>query len=171
MGGWADDGGYASTNYPSSYTQSDSYLSDAAWDAVYNDSYFDGISYKHSQVTMAMITDGASNTYMVGEKYLDPDHYYDGLSSGDDQGIYCGFDRDSSRQCDPADTPMQDTPGQDLTLCFGSAHIAGWHAAFCDGSVHLMSYLDRHVHASEPGLPQRRQSGRMRQSSSSSDRA
>jgi hypothetical protein len=42
---------------------------------------------------------------------------------------------------------MQDTPGQDLTLCFGSAHIAGWHAAFCDGSVHLMSFsIDMYTH-------------------------
>ena len=35
---------------------------------------------------------------------------------------------------------MLDRFGQDLTTCFGSAHLDGWNASFCDGSVHSMSY-------------------------------
>ena len=31
-----------------------------------------GISYLRSKVTIAWISDGTSNTYMVGEKYLEP---------------------------------------------------------------------------------------------------
>ncbi len=139
MGGWGDDGGYQSTNYPSSYAQSDA-LSDAQWDSTYNDTEFDGVCFKHSQVRMTSITDGASCTYLVGEKYLDPDHYYDGVSAGDDQGAYEGFDRDLCRQADVDDPPTKDTPGQDLTLCFGSAHPTGWGASFCDGSVHFLSF-------------------------------
>ena len=38
-----------------------------------------GMSYLRSRVTMADITDGTSNTYMLGEKYLTPDNYYNGL--------------------------------------------------------------------------------------------
>ena len=36
---------------------------------------FDGIAYVQSVIRMAHITDGSSNTYFVGEKYLNPDHY------------------------------------------------------------------------------------------------
>ena len=85
LGGWGDNGGYQSTNWPPDYPTADG-MTDAQWDAAYNDSVFDGICFKHSEVTMADITDGASCTYMVCEKYLDPEHYYDGLSQGDDQG-------------------------------------------------------------------------------------
>ncbi len=142
LGGWGDNGGYQSTNWPPDYPTADG-MTDAQWDAAYNDSVFDGICFKHSEVTMADITDGASCTYMVCEKYLDPEHYYDGLSQGDDQGAYCGFDRDTSREAGSNTTwepPMLDRFGQDLTTCFGSAHLDGWNASFCDGSVHSMSY-------------------------------
>ncbi len=146
MGGWGDDGGYQSTNWPPSYASSDA-MTDTQWDATYNDTYFDGICYKHSQVALAMVTDGASCTYLVCEKYLDPDHYHDGVSAGDDQGAFEGFDRDLSRQADPADPPMMDTPGLDLTLSFGSAHPTGWNASFCDGSVHRLSFsIDMTTH-------------------------
>ena len=37
-----------------------------------------GVMYPASKTTMAQITDGASNTYLFGEKYLSPDQYYQG---------------------------------------------------------------------------------------------
>ena len=37
-----------------------------------------GVMYPASRTTMAQITDGASNTYLFGEKYLSPDQYYQG---------------------------------------------------------------------------------------------
>ena len=56
-----------------------------------------GISHVRSRVTFSHITDGASNTYLIGEKYLSTDAYYTGTAPGDDQGPYVSNDRDSMR--------------------------------------------------------------------------
>jgi prepilin-type processing-associated H-X9-DG protein len=36
---------------------------------------------------------------------------------------------------------LQDRAGICNTSTFGSAHPAGFNMAFCDGSIHLMSFL------------------------------
>jgi len=56
-----------------------------------------GICYLRSAVTMGQITDGTSSTYMLGEKYLIPDHYYDGADGNDNETMYCGYDGDIHR--------------------------------------------------------------------------
>ena len=40
-----------------------------------------GIVYCGSMIKMADITDGTSNTYLAGEKYLDPDYYATGKTT------------------------------------------------------------------------------------------
>jgi len=113
-----------------------------------------GIVTQRSQIRMADITDGASNTYLVGEKYICPDHYFTGLDGGDDQSAYHG---DSDDQCrwtgqDTATTiatnpPLPDTPGMLNSYIFGSAHPSGFNMALCDGSVHKMNYsIDPETH-------------------------
>ncbi|NLF10095.1 MAG: DUF1559 domain-containing protein [Pirellulaceae bacterium] len=113
-----------------------------------------GMLFPRSQVTMASISDGTSHTYLAGEKFLSPDNYLNGLDPYDDHGIYEGYSPDTVRCCthDPANSiamnPMQDAPGLMWYPVFGSAHAAGFHMAFCDGSVNSISYsISPLVHA------------------------
>ena len=56
-----------------------------------------GICYFRSQVAMRDITDGTSNTYLVGEKYLNPDSYFNGQAPGDNEDMFCGYNNDNHR--------------------------------------------------------------------------
>ena len=91
-----------------------------------------GVFYVRSTTKMADIKDGTANTYLVGEKYCDPDHYSDGQSPSDDQGWDSGWDWDTVRWVSigpPFDLahyqayrPWQDTPGDETHgVAFGSA--------------------------------------------------
>ena len=97
-----------------------------------------GISHQRSEVRLRDISDGTSSTYMIGEKYLDPNHYTDGYSPRDDQSMLSGDDFDLHSSAE--EEPTHDTKGFDNFYRFGSAHFAGWNVAMCDGSVRLMPY-------------------------------
>jgi hypothetical protein len=129
-----------------------------------------GVCYLRSEVVPAQITDGLSNTYLVGEKYIDRLYYVSGQSAGDNQGWDVGFDRDIVRWvCDPAvdedaskkaseakyllqrDGALKKSNGQpDDTSgrrIFGGPHSSVWHVVFCDGSVRPLNYdVDAKVH-------------------------
>jgi len=116
-----------------------------------------GVVYLGSMVTLADVTDGTSNTYLVGEKYLDPDRYATGSSPGDNETALIGTDVDvvrwTSQTAPPySDTtiyypPMQDTPGFVAPFSWGSAHSNGFHMALCDGSVRMINYtIDLEIH-------------------------
>ena len=111
----------------------------------------DGVSYMHSTVTLKQITDGLSHTYLVGEKYLTPDGYNNGLYGSDNECLYSGFDNDNFRVSGWTGgylPPSRDRVGYDNSDCFGSAHPASWNASFCDGSVHSISYdIDQVLHS------------------------
>lgn len=93
----------------------------------------DGINHQRSQMRMADITDGTSNIYLVGEKYLDPDQYFTGVSINDDEPALGADDIDLHDWT--CHQPFQDTAGSTSICLFGSAHSTGFHMAFCDGSV------------------------------------
>ncbi|MBN1396171.1 MAG: DUF1559 domain-containing protein, partial [Pirellulales bacterium] len=105
-----------------------------------------GICYYRSQVRISSVADGTSSTYMLGERYINPDHYYTGTTGGDNETMYNGCNNDTHRSTyydptqDIAYTPMQDTPGHTDSYIFGSAHSGGLHMSLCDGSVRFISY-------------------------------
>ncbi len=113
-----------------------------------------GIVYTGSLVKISDITDGTSTTYLIGEKYLDPDNYATGMSAGDNECAMTGENDDLARWGDPnypsLTRPMSDTPGLIdgfPAMRFGSAHLAGFQMAFCDGSVRMMHFsIDQDTH-------------------------
>jgi prepilin-type N-terminal cleavage/methylation domain-containing protein/prepilin-type processing-associated H-X9-DG protein len=115
---------------------------------------------KHS---FASISDGTSNTMMIGEKGM-PINFYQGGAWFDDTGPMEGADSDVNRAtgalqvclyglngtpCLPPPNPAKDAnwsldgnwgTGWAVGYGFGSAHPAGINAVFADGSVHSIKY-------------------------------
>ena len=104
-----------------------------------------GISYQRSRFTAAHVTDGLSNTYLVGEANRDPDYYYSGQAADDNHSPFTGFENDSTR--DAGQPPAQDTSGVGTWHGFGSTHAGSFNMSFCDGSVRTISYgIDLQTH-------------------------
>ncbi len=127
---------------PLSWTAGDPSIVDAPgfnqWPTQAQYATYTGVICCAMTVKLADITDGATNTYLLGEKYLNPDRYFDGQEYTDNNPICVGFDWDFERWSDQP--PYQDTAGSSNYYCYGSAHATGFNMAFCDGSVQPMSY-------------------------------
>jgi prepilin-type N-terminal cleavage/methylation domain-containing protein/prepilin-type processing-associated H-X9-DG protein len=106
-----------------------------SWPSTNN---INGVCYLRSLIQFKDITNGTSNTYMVGEKYLNPDNYYTGRDPSDNENMYVGYDNDSYR-CSFS-LPLQDRKGLTDTRRFGSMHPAGFNMCYCDGSVRVIAY-------------------------------
>jgi type II secretory pathway pseudopilin PulG len=104
-----------------------------------------GISYARSEVGMAQIRDGTTNTYLVGERYLTPDNFENGVDQADDFGIYEGCAFDTYRWT--TNPPRSDTPGAAIYDLFGSAHSGIFNMVHCDGSVRgIVHDIDATIH-------------------------
>lgn len=97
-----------------------------------------GIFYPFSTVRIGEITDGTSFTYLFGEKYLNPDDYFNGQSHGDCFNCYTGCSPETARYTFDR-LPCRDTPGYWPNVPWGSAHVGTFNMAFCDGSVRSIS--------------------------------
>ncbi|MDO4575706.1 MAG: DUF1559 domain-containing protein [Planctomycetia bacterium] len=112
-----------------------------------------GIIFRHSAVRMGEIRDGTTNTYLLGEKYLNPDKYATGTCVGDDAGMYDGADRTTMKSTyyttsDLQCVPRQDRQGSDYPHAFGSCHAGSFGMAMCDGSAQRVTYsIDPQIHS------------------------
>ncbi|HBO44139.1 MAG TPA: hypothetical protein DD670_09450 [Planctomycetaceae bacterium] len=100
------------------------------------------------------VTDGLSNTLLVGEKQMNATRYDLGQFRVDDHGLYLGMNGDDMMVINPEHPPRPDSEWVDYFAdssvgtrtnidkqwAFGSAHAAGWHGALGDGSVRMFSY-------------------------------
>lgn len=101
--------------------------------------------YMRSQIRIADITNGASNTYLLGEKYLNPTDYFTGNDYGDNETMYVGADNDINRLT--LFPPVRDTRGYQSLSRFGSAHVGGCNMLYSDGRVEVVAYdVDPAVH-------------------------
>jgi prepilin-type N-terminal cleavage/methylation domain-containing protein/prepilin-type processing-associated H-X9-DG protein len=111
----------------------------------WGDLNFDGVCFRRSEIRFMDIRAGTSNTYLLGEKYLNPVNYETGLDPSDNENYLTGFNNDVNR-C-TASPPQRDKPGVQDTLRYGSAHAFGLNMAYCDGSVRFVEYgVDADVH-------------------------
>ncbi len=120
------------------------------WD---NMSLQTGLSHQRSQVMMADVKDGVSSTFLIGEKYIGVNCYFDGRDLGDSETMYCGDDLDLLRYTGVigtiGDNTKNNLPRRDQAKLtsdginvqwFGSAHAEGLNMGFCDGGVRMVRY-------------------------------
>jgi prepilin-type N-terminal cleavage/methylation domain-containing protein/prepilin-type processing-associated H-X9-DG protein len=112
---------------------------------LYRTDIFTGVIFLRSQIRMLDITNGSSNTYLIGEKRINAIHYYTGEDEGDDEAMLTGMDGCISR-C-TGTPPLADSPYHVDRFSFGSAHPGGCNMLYCDGRVELVAYsVDPAVH-------------------------
>jgi prepilin-type N-terminal cleavage/methylation domain-containing protein len=101
----------------------------------------DGIVGRMKVISNANLIDGASNVYLIGEKYVGV-KYHGG--DGDDKSMFVGFSNNNVRW--GYDPPMVD--GKDnLSTIFGSSHHSIFVISFADGRVESVSYdIDPNLH-------------------------
>jgi prepilin-type N-terminal cleavage/methylation domain-containing protein len=97
-----------------------------------------GVLRYREPTKMADITDGTSNTLLVGDKRLNVSRL--GQPDDDDTGYATGFDNDVIRSTTRPPLPDLHAPTGDGDLRFGSSHTGGFCIVLADGSVHFLTY-------------------------------
>jgi prepilin-type N-terminal cleavage/methylation domain-containing protein/prepilin-type processing-associated H-X9-DG protein len=109
------------------------------------------ITQWNSQTSLAAITDGTSNTFLIGEKHIRPANRW---GRDEDRSLYngqwarifrrmAGIGTAASHKfplvTDPLDSWSSQTPIREAFQRFGSAHPGVCQFVFCDGSVKAVS--------------------------------
>jgi len=111
-----------------------------------NASDFNGLVFMRSEVRIRHITDGTSQTYMVGEKNVMVEAYEAAVvDNGDDEGCFAGHNGDVVRSTGWG--PQPDRAGALFFDSWGSAHPGVFHMMFADGSVRGLSFeIEAEIH-------------------------
>jgi prepilin-type N-terminal cleavage/methylation domain-containing protein/prepilin-type processing-associated H-X9-DG protein len=97
----------------------------------------------HSRTSFASITDGLSNTFLIGEKHVR--HGELGKASDGDEAYYSGYSYSSAQRSagwyidgngNRQNKPLMKPDDAASTIRFGSWHPGVCNFVFCDGSVH-----------------------------------
>ena len=132
-----DSGLTAPTSYSAAKT-----LNEDDWKASNN---FMGVIYRHGSAKIGEIRDGTSNTYLLGEKYLNADQYTKIEDGKENATWYRGFDQEQQRVSESL--PIQDRTGFTSGFLFGSCHSGTFGMAMADASIHRISYsIDLEIH-------------------------
>jgi prepilin-type N-terminal cleavage/methylation domain-containing protein len=100
-----------------------------------------GVCFQKSEISFSDISDGTTNTFMIGEKYLPPENYTTGADAADNENMYVGYDNDLYRSTNSGyGLPAQDRAGVVNKQSWGSAHASGFNMCMCDGSIRNISY-------------------------------
>lgn len=129
----------------------------ATWEPRFNATFdnSNGVFAAGNVVKLEHVRDGASKTYLIGEKKVNPANYFDGNGNNDNETMYSGANGDV--HCWASSTNAKYTAEGDRDGAgygggndwgqFGSAHTAVFQIAFCDGSIHRIPFdVDLKVH-------------------------
>jgi prepilin-type N-terminal cleavage/methylation domain-containing protein/prepilin-type processing-associated H-X9-DG protein len=97
-----------------------------------------GAVRQYRGVAVREITDGASKTFLVGDKRLNV-HFLGQWQEDDNEGYTAGWDEDTMRNTNVPPAPDHTGAGTGEKL-FGSSHRGGLNMSFADGSVHRIDF-------------------------------
>jgi len=102
-----------------------------------------GVVQQYLPNRIADVTDGTSNTLLLGDRRLNL-YFLGRVQTDDDTGYASGGDQDIMRRSDNTPLPDYSAPTGNGDLRFGSSHTGVINIALADGSVRTLAYtVDR----------------------------